>query len=72
MAKKKIKWRLPGLGVKVINNNIDLALKRFKRIVKDSGLLYEIQQREYYKKPSEIRHDQRNKAKLRNKYNQED
>ena len=58
-----------GLRVEVRNNNVEFALKKFKRMVKDSGMMLEIKQRTYYKKPSEERREKRNLAKLRNKYN---
>jgi small subunit ribosomal protein S21 len=57
-----------GLSVKVFNNNIEGALKKFKRMVKDSGMLVELRDRSYYEKPSEKRRKQRNLAKSRQKY----
>jgi len=57
-----------GLRIEVRNNNVEFALKKFKRMVKDSGMMLEIKQRSYYKKPSEEKREKRNKAKLRNKY----
>ena len=56
-----------GLSVKVWNNNVEGALKVFKRKVKDSKMLLELQQREYYEKPSAKRRKARLKAKLRQK-----
>lgn len=40
-----------GLSVKVHNNNVDEALRRFKRKVDKAGLLEEVQRRSYYVKP---------------------
>ena len=66
------------MAIKVVvkNNNYEKALSIFKRKVKDSNLMFELREREYYKKPSAIKREQRNKAKLRAKYeklkNQED
>ena len=37
--------------VKVIDGKIEYALKKFKKKVKDSGLLHEIQTRQFYEKP---------------------
>jgi len=34
-----------GLGVKVVDNNVDVALKLFKKMVKDSGVLDELRER---------------------------
>ena len=64
---KKKKQR--GLMVEVRHNNIELALKKFKRMVKDSGMILELKKRSFYEKPSKIRREKRNLAKLRNKYN---
>ena len=47
-----------------------------KRKVKDSGIMFELKERSFYKKPSALKREQKNKAKLRTKYeklkNQED
>ena len=62
----------PGLAVTIENNNVESALKRFKRKVKDSGLMLEIQQREYYHKPSEIRREKKALGRLRSERNRLD
>ena len=54
------------INVVVKNNNVEKALSIFKRKVKDSNLMYELREREYYKKPSEIKKEIKNKAKARN------
>ena len=56
------------MSIKVVvkNNNIERALSIFKRKVKDSGLIYELRERECYKKPSELKKERKNKAKARN------
>ena len=64
--KKKREAR--GLYVDVRNNNIEFALKKFKRMVKDSGLMMELRDRQYYEKPSSERRRKKGLAKLRNKY----
>jgi small subunit ribosomal protein S21 len=56
------------IKIVVKNNNIEFALKQFKRKVKDSGLLLELREREFYKKPSDIKRVKKSKAKLRIKY----
>ena len=68
MARKKRGNRLAGLQVKVYNNNVEGALKKFKRIVKDSEMMLELKKRSFYKKPSELKREKRNLAKLRQKY----
>ena len=60
-----------GLRVEVKNNNVEWALKKFKRMTKDSGMMLELKKNTYYEKPSSERREKRNKAKLRNKYNNE-
>ena len=57
-----------GLRVDVKNNNIEFALKKFKRIVKDSNLMLELKEKQYYKKKSSIRREKINKVKSRAKY----
>ncbi len=51
--------------VKVIDGKIEYALKKFKKKVKDSGLLHEIQTRQFYEKPSAIKREKRAKARVR-------
>ena len=58
-----------GLRIEVKNNNVEWALKKFKRMVKDSGMMLELKKNTYYEKPSETKREKRNLAKLRNKYN---
>ena len=69
--RKRREKKSRGLYVEVRNNNIEGALKKFKRMVKDSGLMLELKKRAYYEKPSIKQREKRNLAKLRNKYNQE-
>tara|TARA_R110002110_G_scaffold355875_1_gene565528 strand:- start:761 stop:961 length:201 start_codon:yes stop_codon:yes gene_type:complete len=56
--------------------SVDKALKIFKRRVKDSGIMFDLKERSFYKKPSAIKRELKNKTKLRAKYeklkNQED
>ena len=56
------------MSIKVVvkNNNYEKALSIFKRKVKDSNLMFELREREYYKKPSAIKKEIKNKAKARN------
>ena len=57
-----------GLRVEVKNNNVDFALKKFKRMVKDSDLMLDLKKRTYYEKPSVKRREKKNLQKLRYKY----
>ena len=53
--------------VKVHNNNIEKALSKFKKKVKESKLLVELREREFYTKKSLKRKEKIAKAKLRRK-----
>ena len=44
MARKNRGSKLSGLGVRVYNNNVEKALKNFKRKVKDSELMMELKE----------------------------
>ena len=71
MRKHRKKLEQRGLRIDVRNNNVEWALKKLKRMVKDSGMILELKKRSYYKKPSEEKREKKNMTKLRNKYNQE-
>ena len=47
--------------------SIEKAISIFKKKVKDSKILYELREREFYTKPSEIRKEKKAKAKARMK-----
>ena len=55
------------LYVKVHKNNIEKALRLFKKQVKESKLLVELRDREFYTKPSVLKREKRAKARLRSK-----
>jgi small subunit ribosomal protein S21 len=44
--------RPPGNRVYVVNDNVDQALRKFKKKINDSGLLKDLQAKEAYEKPS--------------------
>ena len=54
------------MEVKVKNNNIEFALRLLKRKIKDSGLMVELRERQYYKKPSAVKSEQKKLGKVRN------
>ena len=66
--RKRRKEKSRGLCVEVRNNNIEGAVKKFKRKVKESGLMVELRDRQYYEKPSEKRRREKNLSKSRQKY----
>ena len=68
MGRHRKKREQKGLRVDVRNNNVEWALKKMKRMVKDSGMMLELKKRSYYKKPSEEKREKKNMQKLRYKY----
>ena len=50
------------VSVKVIKGDINRALKKYKRLVSDSGHLLELRERKYYTKPTTIRRKQKQQA----------
>ena len=69
MVKKQREQK--GLRVDVRNNNVEWALKKMKRMVKDSGMMLELKKRSYYKKSSAEKREKKNLQALRHRYNQE-
>ena len=59
-----------GLRVDVRNNNIEFALKKFKRMVRDSELMVELRNRSFYEKPSMVKREKKNLQRSRHKYEQ--
>ena len=53
------------LQVKVKKNNVEHALRILKRKVKDSGLMLELREREFYTKPSAKNREKRKLSKVR-------
>ncbi len=49
--------------VTVKNNKIEHALRLLKKKVKDSGMLIELREREFYTKPSLKKREQRKRAR---------
>ena len=69
--RKKPKKELQGLQVEVQHGNIEKAMRTLKRKVKDSNLFIDLRNKEYYEKPSRVRREKKNLAKLRNQYSVE-
>ena len=57
------------LAVRVVNNQIELALKLFKRKIKDSGNMDIVKSKQEFIKPSVIKRKKREDAIRRNSYN---
>ena len=57
------------INIKVYNNNVEKALSKLKKEVKETKLMLELRQREFYQKPSDKKREKRAKARLRIKKN---
>ena len=67
--KKQNKVKKSLCYVKVQNNQYERAISEFKKRVKNSGLLLELRNREFYEKKSAARRRKKKLNILRNKYN---
>jgi len=57
-----------GLRIDVRGNNVEWALKKMKRMVKDSGQILELKRRTYYEKPSAVRREKKSAQRARYRY----
>ena len=55
----------PGNRVFVVNDQVEKALRKFKKKVQESGLLQELREREFYEKPTSARKKAKSQAKRR-------
>ena len=67
--RRKPKKDLQGLQVEVYDGQVEKAMRILKKKVKEANLFLDLRKKEYYEKPSKIRREKKNLAKLRNKYN---
>ena len=67
--RKKPKKELQGLQVEVYDGQVEKAMRILKKKVKESNLFLDLRKKSYYEKPSRLRREKKNLAKLRNKYN---
>ena len=59
---------MSGIVVNVRDNNVDKALRIFKKKIKDSRLMLQIKDRSQFEKPSAQKRKKRLKAIARNNY----
>lgn len=52
---RKQEQMLKGLAVEVRNNDVNFALRKFKKKIQEDGILQDIRKREFFEKPSETR-----------------
>ena len=62
---RKPQFTLMGSTVFVTNDNVEKALRKFKKKIAESGLLQELRDREFYTKPTTKRKQAKNAAKRR-------
>jgi small subunit ribosomal protein S21 len=58
--------KLTGIRVEVVGDNLNAALRKFKKKVDQSGILMEVMRRQYYEKPTTER--KRKKAMARSRW----
>jgi small subunit ribosomal protein S21 len=58
--------KLHGKSVLVTDDNVERALRKFKKKVNESNILNELREREFYEKPTSLR--KRRKASARNRW----
>ena len=68
MGRHRKKREQKGLRVDVKHNNVEWALKKLKRMVKDSGQILELKKRDYYEKPSAVRREKKSAQAARYRY----
>lgn len=54
-----------GLYVRVLNNNVEGAISRLKRLINQEGLTKELRRRRFYEKPTTQRRREKAEAKIR-------
>ena len=63
LKKKQIEVTL--ISVKVYKGNVERALSKLKKKVKEEKLFLDLKQREFYTKPSSLKREKKAKSKLR-------
>ena len=54
-----------GLYVRVLNNNLEGAMSKLKKLIQTEGVTKELRRRRYYEKPTTQRRRQQAEAKIR-------
>ena len=66
--RKRPKKDLQGLQVEVYDGQVEKAIRIFKKKVKESNIMLDLRKKSYYEKPSKLRRERKNLARLRNQY----
>lgn len=64
-VKKEFEPKPQGLTVIVRNNDVQKAMRKLKRMIKDDGLLDDFKNKSHYRKPSEIKREKRKAGRAR-------
>lgn len=62
---RKNEVEIQGLAVEVRNGDVGKALRRFKKMVQEDGILQEVRGREFYEKPSIVKNRKKKQARNR-------
>jgi len=54
--------KLPGMAVAVVDNNVDRAMRKLKKMLLKEGVMQELRDRRYYSKPSFIKREDKKRA----------
>jgi small subunit ribosomal protein S21 len=65
MSKYNRDPQIKGCSVTVVNDQVDKALRKFKKKVLETGLLKDLKEREFYEKPTTARKKKKAAAKNR-------
>jgi len=68
MRKQRKEREKQGLRIDVKHNNVEWALKKMKRMIKDSGIIEELKKRTYYEKPSAVKREKKSAQAARHRY----
>lgn len=67
MAIQRFNKKKSNVSVKVhANENVDKAIRRFIRKCKKEGIVQQVRDRRYFKKPSQVRHERNARKKIEN------
>ena len=54
--------KLPGMAVAVVDNNVEKAMRKLKKMLLKEGVMQELRDRRYYSKPSFVKREDKKRA----------
>ena len=54
--------KLPGMAVAVVDNNVEKAMRKLKKMLLKEGVMQELRDRRYYHKPSFVKREDKKRA----------